>query len=250
MMQGRTGKQIRDRYLNKLKPNIKKGEWTLEEDHLLLSCYYQLGHKWSKIATFLPGRTEGQVKNRFYSHLKKRIPNLDDDPQRYAQVYTPSQTSPGMETLMGTGALYEYPRPITQGTPSSETSYGGSGESSPPSGNTMATETPKIYYEKDIDDILDRVAGYIEHKPETKVNAGSTLDLEKMSMEEKLAAVSNKENMGNNIEKLKQMEKLENRKKKLEFLLAHTLKDMEMMNPQSINHGKVLGESNTNIGSL
>jgi hypothetical protein len=33
----------------------------------------QIGHKWSRIATFLPGRTEGQVKNRFYSHIKKRM---------------------------------------------------------------------------------------------------------------------------------------------------------------------------------
>lgn len=73
MMGGRTGKQIRDRYLNKLRPNIKKGDWTPEEDQMLLCLYYQVGHKWSKIATYLPGRTEGQVKNRFYSHIKKKL---------------------------------------------------------------------------------------------------------------------------------------------------------------------------------
>jgi len=73
MMQGRTGKQIRDRYLNKLKPNIKKGDWTEEEDQLLIKLYEQMGHKWSKISTFLPGRTEGMVKNRFHSHIKKRL---------------------------------------------------------------------------------------------------------------------------------------------------------------------------------
>lgn len=79
MITGRTGKQIRDRFLNKLKPNIKKGDWTQAEDALLVQLYYQIGHKWSKIATYLPGRTEGQVKNRFYSHVKKKI--LKDIPE-------------------------------------------------------------------------------------------------------------------------------------------------------------------------
>lgn len=73
LMKGRSGKQIRDRYLNKLKPDINKGDWTQTEDELLMSLCRQIGHKWSKIATYLPGRTEGQVKNRFYSHIKKRM---------------------------------------------------------------------------------------------------------------------------------------------------------------------------------
>ena len=73
MMECRSGKQIRDRYLNKLRPDIKNDEWNNEEDQLLISLYHQLGRKWSKIATYLPGRTEGQVKNRFYSHISKRI---------------------------------------------------------------------------------------------------------------------------------------------------------------------------------
>jgi hypothetical protein len=73
LMKDRSGKQIRDRYLNKLKPDINKGEWSQAEDELLMSLCRQIGHKWSKIATYLPGRTEGQVKNRFYSHIKKRM---------------------------------------------------------------------------------------------------------------------------------------------------------------------------------
>lgn len=73
MMEGRTGKQIRDRFLNKLRPDIKNDEWTKEEDKLLISYFHQIGRKWSKIATYIPGRTEGQVKNRFYSHIKKKL---------------------------------------------------------------------------------------------------------------------------------------------------------------------------------
>jgi hypothetical protein len=73
VMEGRTGKQVRDRYLNKLRPNIKCGDWSAEEDDRLISLLREVGNRWSLIATHLPGRTEGQVKNRFYSCIKKRL---------------------------------------------------------------------------------------------------------------------------------------------------------------------------------
>jgi len=73
VLEGRTGKQVRDRYLNKLRPNIKCGDWSAEEDERLISLLREVGNRWSLIATHLPGRTEGQVKNRFYSCIKKRL---------------------------------------------------------------------------------------------------------------------------------------------------------------------------------
>jgi hypothetical protein len=72
-MEGRTGKQIRDRFLNKLRPNIKCGDWTAEEDERMIKLLSEIGNRWSLIATHLPGRTEGQVKNRYYSSIKKRL---------------------------------------------------------------------------------------------------------------------------------------------------------------------------------
>jgi len=77
----RTGKQVRDRYLNYLRPDIKGEDFTQQEEQLLLSLYYQFGHRWSKIASYLQGRTECQVKNWYYTHIKKRIasePNNKD----------------------------------------------------------------------------------------------------------------------------------------------------------------------------
>jgi hypothetical protein len=73
MMEGRTGKQVRDRYVNVLMPDINRTGWDESEDQLILSTYQQIGPKWSKIAENLQGRTEGQVKNRFYSFLKKKF---------------------------------------------------------------------------------------------------------------------------------------------------------------------------------
>lgn len=92
MMEGRTGKQIRDRYLNKLKPDIKNEEWTREEDKLLITLFKTIGRKWSKIATHLQGRTEGQVKNRFYSHLQKKV--LPTDQIGYASASPEGEMSP------------------------------------------------------------------------------------------------------------------------------------------------------------
>jgi len=83
IMKGRTGKQIRDRYLNNLNPEIVDKDWTSEEDNLILFLYYNWGKKWSKIAAALPGRSEGQVKNRFYWGLKRKVLNCqfsDYDP--------------------------------------------------------------------------------------------------------------------------------------------------------------------------
>ena len=86
----RTGKQVRDRYLNYLRPDIRDDEFTDEEDDLLLSLYYQFGHKWSKIAQHIPGRSECQVKNRFYAHIKKRmtLPNLVDENSMCNKIQT------------------------------------------------------------------------------------------------------------------------------------------------------------------
>ena len=77
-MPDRTGKQIRDRFLNILRPKPqKRGLVHQTEDNLLVMLYYQLGHKWSLIAKHLPGRSEAQVKNRFYSHVKKGLDSTD-----------------------------------------------------------------------------------------------------------------------------------------------------------------------------
>jgi hypothetical protein len=70
-IQGRSGKQCRERWFNTLNPNVKKGGWTAEEDYAIFKNFAQSGSKWSKIAEYLPGRTENSIKNRFYSTLRR-----------------------------------------------------------------------------------------------------------------------------------------------------------------------------------
>jgi len=68
---GRSGKQCRERWHNTLNPDVKKGEWTTEEDRVIFELQSSIGPKWTEIATNLPGRTENSIKNRFYSTVRR-----------------------------------------------------------------------------------------------------------------------------------------------------------------------------------
>lgn len=65
-------KACRDRYLNHANPEIKRGDWTHEEDTLLMQLHETHGNHWTKIAKFIQGRTANNVKNRWHGYLKKR----------------------------------------------------------------------------------------------------------------------------------------------------------------------------------
>ncbi|CAM9558382.1 unnamed protein product, partial [Heterosigma akashiwo] len=69
---GRIGKQCRERWHNHLDPNIKKGDWTAEEDKVVFEGQAFFGNRWSEIAKMLPGRTENAVKNRFNSSARNK----------------------------------------------------------------------------------------------------------------------------------------------------------------------------------
>ncbi|KAL9151518.1 hypothetical protein ABFS82_11G056700 [Erythranthe guttata] len=69
----RCGKSCRLRWLNYLRPNIKHGGFTEEEDHIILTLYHNIGSRWSVIASQLPGRTDNDVKNYWNTKLKKKL---------------------------------------------------------------------------------------------------------------------------------------------------------------------------------
>jgi len=66
---GRTCKQVRDRYLNHINPEIDYAPFTPHEDLQLVSLQALLGSKWKEISERMPGRSPAQVKNRFYLYL-------------------------------------------------------------------------------------------------------------------------------------------------------------------------------------
>ncbi|XP_021890720.1 transcription factor MYB114-like [Carica papaya] len=69
----RCGKSCRLRWMNYLRPNIKRGNISEQEEDLILRLHKLLGNRWSLIAGRLPGRTDNEIKNYWNSHLSKKI---------------------------------------------------------------------------------------------------------------------------------------------------------------------------------
>ncbi|KAL0320987.1 UNVERIFIED_CONTAM: Transcription factor [Sesamum radiatum] len=68
----RCGKSCRLRWINYLRPDVKRGNFTPEEEQAIINLHNSIGNKWSKIASYLPGRTDNEIKNVWNTHLKKR----------------------------------------------------------------------------------------------------------------------------------------------------------------------------------
>nr|ACU22114.1 unknown [Glycine max] len=69
----RCGKSCRLKWLNYLRPNIKHGGFSEEEDNIICSLYVSIGSRWSIIAAQLPGRTDNDIKNYWNTRLKKKL---------------------------------------------------------------------------------------------------------------------------------------------------------------------------------
>ncbi|OHS97256.1 Myb-like DNA-binding domain containing protein [Tritrichomonas foetus] len=74
----RTPRQCKDRYVHYLGPHIEQRPWTEEEDNLLKRKVFIYPNQWAKVATFLPGRTEVSVRNRFNLLHRKMMKNIRD----------------------------------------------------------------------------------------------------------------------------------------------------------------------------
>lgn len=79
----RCGKSCRLRWMNYLRPDIKRGNITLDEEELIVRLHKLLGNRWSLIAGRLPGRTDNEIKNFWNTHLSKKLMMKGIDPKTH-----------------------------------------------------------------------------------------------------------------------------------------------------------------------
>ncbi|KAG6468814.1 myb-related protein Zm38-like [Zingiber officinale] len=82
----RCGKSCRLRWINYLRPDLKRGNFTVEEDELIIKLHDLLGNKWSVIAARLPGRTDNEIKNYWNTHIKRKLLGRGIDPQNHGPI--------------------------------------------------------------------------------------------------------------------------------------------------------------------
>ncbi|KAK8562532.1 hypothetical protein V6N13_018880 [Hibiscus sabdariffa] len=80
----RCGKSCRLRWTNYLRPDIKRGRFSFEEEETIIQLHSILGNKWSAIAGRLPGRTDNEIKNYWNTHIRKRLLRNGIDPVTHA----------------------------------------------------------------------------------------------------------------------------------------------------------------------
>ncbi|BAS90769.1 transcription factor MYB41 [Oryza sativa Japonica Group] len=82
----RCGKSCRLRWTNYLRPDIRRGNFSDDEERLIIRLHAALGNKWSTIATHLDGRTDNEIKNYWNTHIKKKLLRMGIDPVTHQRL--------------------------------------------------------------------------------------------------------------------------------------------------------------------
>ncbi|KAK7272339.1 hypothetical protein RJT34_28863 [Clitoria ternatea] len=101
----RCGKSCRLRWTNYLRPDIKRGRFSFEEEETIIQLHSVLGNKWSAIAARLPGRTDNEIKNYWNTHIRKRLLRMGIDPVTHAPRLDLLDMSSILRTALGNSSF-------------------------------------------------------------------------------------------------------------------------------------------------
>ncbi|KAF0919299.1 hypothetical protein E2562_029153 [Oryza meyeriana var. granulata] len=165
----RCGKSCRLRWMNYLRPDLKRGNFTDEDDELIIKLHALLGNKWSLIARQLPGRTDNEIKNYWNTHIKRKLLSRGIDPQTHRPVSAGSSAAAasGLTTTASTAgfpSLAPSPAPASRlhnpvhTAPPSNVSFARTATSAPSEdghsssgGSTDAPRCPDLNLDLDLD---------------------------------------------------------------------------------------------------
>ncbi|KAK6162211.1 hypothetical protein DH2020_002052 [Rehmannia glutinosa] len=89
----RCGKSCRLRWMNYLRPGIKRGNISQDEEDLIVRLHGLLGNRWSLIAGRLPGRTDNEIKNYWNTHLLKKLQSAGIQPKSHKDLPKPNKNN-------------------------------------------------------------------------------------------------------------------------------------------------------------
>ncbi|KAL6198695.1 hypothetical protein ACLB2K_028484 [Fragaria x ananassa] len=82
----RCGKSCRLRWINYLRPDLKRGSFSEQEERIIIDVHRVLGNRWAQIAKQMPGRTDNEVKNFWNSCIKKKLISQGLDPNTHNRI--------------------------------------------------------------------------------------------------------------------------------------------------------------------
>ncbi|PIA36427.1 hypothetical protein AQUCO_03400364v1 [Aquilegia coerulea] len=189
----RCGKSCRLRWTNYLRPDIKRGNFTDEEEETIMQLHEKLGNRWSAIAARLPGRTDNEIKNVWHTHLKKRLKHSQVTPDTKSHLIK-SEANMGKESKSKSKANSrkfsapkindEIPAPMSPQPSSSELSSG-------IVSTTTTGESTTITGENDKNSSKDEYTESWETLPQTDESLWSgVMPMEHFSLMEELSTMS------------------------------------------------------------
>ncbi|GLJ11573.1 hypothetical protein SUGI_0171640 [Cryptomeria japonica] len=97
----RCGKSCRLRWLNYLRPDIKRGNISPDEEELIVRMHRLLGNRWALIAGRLPGRTDNEIKNYWNTRLSKKLAKRKCPPSADPSEDRPTKPCEIMRSMCG-----------------------------------------------------------------------------------------------------------------------------------------------------
>nr|XP_043627922.1 transcription repressor MYB5-like [Erigeron canadensis] len=147
----RCGKSCRLRWMNYLRPSIKRGHISPDEDDLILRLHRLLGNRWSLIAGRIPGRTDNEIKNYWNTHLSKKLISQGIDPKTHKPISSPLSFSVNTKyNHIHSSSSAMRPQAVSPHFP----------ENNPNPKSTKTSDQMNQYYDNDGKDKQDITLGY------------------------------------------------------------------------------------------